>query len=103
MPDEYDAILSNPPYVADSERASLAPEIARHEPPGALFAGADGLTVIRALLAQLALRPRVRFTALEHGAGQASAVRELVLLAGFADVRSERDLAGLARVTAGRR
>ena len=40
VPDEFDAVLSNPPYVAESERASLAPEILRHEPPGALFAGA---------------------------------------------------------------
>ena len=36
-------MLANPPYVAEGERAALAPEILRHEPPGALFAGADGL------------------------------------------------------------
>ena len=40
VPDEFDAVLANPPYVADSERAGLAPEILRHEPAGALFAGA---------------------------------------------------------------
>jgi release factor glutamine methyltransferase len=56
LADEFDAILSNPPYVADADRATLAPEILRHEPPGALFAGADGLDTIRALLAQLATR-----------------------------------------------
>ena len=39
VPDEFDAILTNPPYVAESARASLAPEILRHEPPGALFSG----------------------------------------------------------------
>ena len=43
IPDEFDAILSNPPYVAEAERAALAPEIVRHEPAAALFAGADGL------------------------------------------------------------
>jgi release factor glutamine methyltransferase len=102
-PDEYEAILSNPPYVAESERSSLEPEIVRHEPPGALFAGADGLTVIRALLAQLAPRLRVRFTALEHGADQAAEVTRLLRAAGFSDVRTARDLAGLPRVTAGRR
>ncbi len=103
MPDEYDALLCNPPYVADSERATLAPEILRHEPPEALFAGADGLDVIRALLAQLAARPRVRLAALEVGAGQARAVSELVRAAGFSTVRVEPDLAGIERVVVGAR
>src|SRR5437660_676338 len=93
--DEFDAVLANLPYVAEGERALLAPEILRHEPAGALFAGADGLAVIRALLAQLQLRRRVRMVALEVGAGQAPAVAELVAGAGFAAVRCERDLAGI--------
>jgi release factor glutamine methyltransferase len=101
--DEYDAILSNPPYVAESQRASLAPEIVRHEPPGALFAGPDGLDCIRALIVQTAERECVRTLALEHGAGQAPAVRELIAAAGFPEVRSERDLAGIERVTVGMR
>jgi release factor glutamine methyltransferase len=103
VPDEFDAILSNPPYVAESERASLAPEILRHEPPGALFSGEDGLDAIRALLAQVALRERVRLVALEVGAGQAPAVMELVRGAGFPAVRAERDLAGIERVVVGER
>ncbi len=103
MPDEYDALLCNPPYVADSERATLAPEILRHEPPEALFAGPDGLAAIRALLAQLAARPRVRLAALEVGAGQAGVVRELMRGAGFPIVRAERDLAGIERVVVGAR
>ncbi len=45
--DEFDALLSNPPYVAEGDRAALAPEIIRHEPAQALFAGADGLVTIR--------------------------------------------------------
>ena len=103
VPDDFDAILSNPPYVADSERSSLAPEILRHEPPDALFAGPDGLDAIRALLAQVAERERVRLVALEHGAGQAGAVAELVRGAGFDSVCSERDLAGIERVVVGTR
>lgn len=103
MPDEYDALLCNPPYVAESERATLAPEILRHEPPGALFAGADGLATIRALLTQLASRERVRLVALEIGAGQAPAVGELMRGAGFHTVRVERDLAGIQRVVVGER
>ena len=101
--DEFDAILSNPPYVAESERALLVPEIVRHEPPEALFAGPDGLSAIRALLAQLTDAPRVRFLALEIGAGQALAVAELVRAAGFHAVRFERDLAGIQRVVVAER
>ncbi len=103
--DGLDAVLCNPPYVAESERAALAPEIVRHEPARALFAGADGLDAIRALLAQVAA-PRwraVRTVALEVGAGQAGAVAELMRSAGLSDVRAERDLAGIERVVVGKR
>jgi len=103
VPDEFDAVVANLPYVADGERATLAPEIARHEPAEALFAGPDGLDAIRALAAQLAGRRGVRFVALEHGAGQAHAVRELMAGAGFARVESIRDLAGIERVARGAR
>ena len=100
---ELDAILSNPPYVAESERAALAPEILRHEPPEALFAGPDGLDTIRALLAQLAERPDVRFLALEIGAGQAPTVAELARASGFDAIRFERDLARIQRVVVAER
>jgi release factor glutamine methyltransferase len=103
MPEEFDSLLCNPPYVAESERATLAPEILRHEPPEALFAGPDGLDAIRALLAQLAPRERVRLAALEVGAGQAGAVGELMRAAGFSTVRTEPDLAGIERVVVGER
>jgi release factor glutamine methyltransferase len=99
---EVDAVLSNPPYVAERERATLAPEIVRHEPPGALFAGADGLDVIRRLVPAVA-RSDARLLAIEVGAGQAAAVGELVRDAGFAQVGARRDLAGIERVVVGRR
>lgn len=103
VPDEFDAIISNPPYVADSERVSLAPEILRHEPAAALFAGSDGLSAIRTLLAQVAARGRVQSLALEIGAGQAETVSHLMSEAGFGSVRTERDLAGVERVVVGER
>jgi release factor glutamine methyltransferase len=103
VPDDFNAILSNPPYVKESERATLAPEIVRHEPPGALFARADGLDCIRALIGQIARRTRVRTVALEVGAGQAPIVSALMRDAGFAAVRTERDLAGIERVVVGER
>lgn len=97
---EADAVVSNPPYVEDS--APLQPEIARHEPAVALYAGADGLAVIRRLVAQAAASP-ARFVALEVGMGQAGDVAEVLRAAGFGDVETRRDLAGVERVVVGRR
>ncbi len=97
-----DAVLSNPPYVADGDRATLAPEITRHEPPGALFAGPDGLDVIRRLV-PAAAEAGARLLAIELGEGQAPAVMELVRAAGFGEVEARRDLAGIERVVVGQR
>jgi release factor glutamine methyltransferase len=101
--DEFDAVLCNPPYVAEGERPSLAPEILRHEPARALFAGRDGLDVMRSLTAQLLGRARLRTVALEVGAGQADAVAEMLRAAGFDDVRARSDLAGIERVVLAQR
>jgi release factor glutamine methyltransferase len=98
-----DAVLANLPYVPAKERAALPPEIARHEPASALFAGEDGLTAIRRLASQAGASPTPALLALEVGAGQAPAVRELVETAGFRRCRAERDLAGVERVVIGER
>lgn len=103
VPDELDAVVSNPPYVREQERSSLAPEILRHEPSSALFAADDGLDVIRRLVAQAGERERIRLVALEIGHEQADAVGELMREAGFGAVRRERDLAGIERVVIGER
>jgi release factor glutamine methyltransferase len=100
---EFDAILSNPPYIAEPERAALAPEITRHEPASALFGGADGLETFRALFDQLSELPDVRFVALEVGAGQAAAIAALAQAAGFDNCRFERDLARIQRVVVAER
>jgi release factor glutamine methyltransferase len=94
-----DAVLSNPPYVADGD--PLPPDIARHEPAAALFAGPDGLAVIRRLLPAAAAR--APFLAVEVGAGQADAVRTLALAVGYAHAEARRDLAGHERVVVARR
>lgn len=98
VPDRFDAVLANPPYVRIDEHARLAPEVARHEPSLALLAGADGLASIRPLLAQAGAMRRVRSTAVEVGDGQAAAVAELARAAGFAAVDVRRDLAGIERL-----
>jgi release factor glutamine methyltransferase len=94
-----DAVLSNPPYVADDD--PLPPDVAEHEPAAALFAGPDGLAVIRRLVAAAA--ERAPFLAMEVGLGQADAVRELAREAGYANVEARRDLAGIERVVVARR
>jgi release factor glutamine methyltransferase len=97
----FDAIASNPPYVAagDPALAALA-----HEPRLALVAGPDSLAALAAIIAGAAahLAPGGRLL-LEHGAGQGAAVRGMLGSAGFGDVRTWRDLAGLERVTEGAR
>jgi release factor glutamine methyltransferase len=95
---EVDAVVANLPYVADG--VALAPEITRYEPAEALFAGPDGLGVIRRLVASL---NGVPFVALEVGFDQAHAVSELLESAGFGSIERLRDLAGHERVVVGRR
>jgi release factor glutamine methyltransferase len=94
---EFDAVVANLPYIEAGER--LAPEIARHEPALALFSGEDGLDAIRALVDQAA--GRVAWIGLEHGFAQGDAVRLLLRMAGWAEVRTLRDLGGNERVTIG--
>jgi release factor glutamine methyltransferase len=98
--DDVDAVVSNPPYV--EEGAALAPEITRHEPAAALYAGPDGLDVIRRLAAAAGASP-ARLLALEVGAGQAAAVTDVVRAAGFGGVAVVPDLAGIERIVVGRR
>jgi release factor glutamine methyltransferase len=93
---EADAVVSNPPYVAAGD--ALMPDVARHEPAVALYAGDDGLGVIRRLV-----EAPVTFLALEHGEGQADAVEALMRAAGFDAVDRVRDFAGIERVAVGRR
>ncbi|RME75386.1 MAG: peptide chain release factor N(5)-glutamine methyltransferase [Planctomycetota bacterium] len=98
-----DLLLSNPPYVAESWRSRLQPEVAR-EPARALFAGPDGLAVIRRLLAEApaVLAPGGHLL-VEIGYDQAQAASRLARAAGLVNVRVHPDLAGRARVLEGRR
>jgi release factor glutamine methyltransferase len=97
-PAAFDVIVSNPPYVATADIAALAPEVRDHEPRRALDGGADGLDVVRALLADAprALRPG-GWLVMEIGAGQADAVQTDGV---WTVAEKVRDHAGIERVVA---
>ncbi|MPY69784.1 MAG: peptide chain release factor N(5)-glutamine methyltransferase [Alphaproteobacteria bacterium] len=94
----FDLVLCNPPYVADGEVGSLAPEVARFEPKLALCGGADGLAAYRALAPALARRLTPGGLALvEAGSGQAPDIDHIFRKWGLAVPAVRRDLAGIAR------
>jgi release factor glutamine methyltransferase len=100
-PDRVALIVSNPPYVAESD-PHLGQGDLRFEPRAALAAGADGLDVLRELIAAA---PQVLIAGgallVEHGYDQAESVHALFARHGFREITLHRDLAGLPRVTAG--
>ena len=102
--ESFDLVLANLPYVAERDWPRLQPEVTKWEPRGALLAGPDGLDAYRALFAQLVVLsdPAARAVAVEIGEGQAATVAELVRAAGFGEVETRRDLAGIERVVLGR-
>jgi release factor glutamine methyltransferase len=99
---QFQAIVSNPPYVPEADRSTLHPQVRNHEPASALFAGDDGLAIYRRLIpqAQAALAPN-GLLALEIGHGQRDAVAQL--LAGWNSVRFVDDLQGIPRVALARK
>ena len=94
-----DVVVTNPPYVRLDERDALAPEIRDHEPPEALFAGEDGLDLIRRIIPQASARLRAGgLLAIEIGITQADAVRGLLAGGEWGAVEVCPDLAGRPRV-----
>ena len=99
----FAVIVANPPYVAEGD-PHLAQGDLRYEPPAALSAGGDGLGALRTIVAAAPeyLAPGAAL-AVEHGHDQADVVRSLLSDAGLMAIASARDLAGIPRVTYGRR
>ena len=102
-PGRFDLIVSNPPYVAERDRASLPPDVRDFEPASALFAGEDGLGVIRGLVpaAAPALLRGGRLV-MEIGAGQADEVAQIVRDARLELEGVRPDLQGIPRVVIAR-
>jgi len=98
-----EVIASNPPYVAESERLSLQPEVRNWEPPHALFTGGDALQFHRRLAAEAHFHLQESgWLMMEVGMGQAEAVASLLEESGYTAVRILNDLAGIGRVVEGR-
>lgn len=97
---QFDAIVSNPPYIPTADIAGLAPEVRTAEPMGALDGGADGLVFYRRLVADApALLASDGFLAMEVGIHEAAPVAALAQASGaFARTEVLKDLAGIERV-----
>jgi release factor glutamine methyltransferase len=95
----FDLIISNPPYVTETDYRALAREIREHEPSLALLAGPDGLDVYRRLIpqARAALNPDGRLL-IEIGCGQQDAVGALLQQHGLRLQQVINDYAGIERV-----
>ncbi len=102
--EQFDIVVSNPPYVSMGDRGSLAVEVRDYEPEQALFAGADGLDMYERLIpwAYNLLAPGGTLV-LEIGHGQEPPVGALLGEAGFDNIEFSPDLQGIPRVACARR
>ncbi len=99
--ERFDLIVSNPPYIAEND-AHLAQGDLRFEPRGALASGTDGMDDIRRIVAGAKEHlNRGGWLLFEHGYDQAERARERLGAAGYAEVFSAHDLAGIERVSGG--
>lgn len=98
----YELVVANPPYIPRDEIETLQPDVRDHEPRLALDGGADGLDLVRRILADApAFLVAGGALAMEIGAGQAPEVSALFEAQGFRDVRRAKDYGGHERVVSG--
>jgi release factor glutamine methyltransferase len=101
--ERFDVIVSNPPYIA-AEDPDLAADVRRHEPAMALISGPSGVEALESIVKGAPSHLTDKgWLLLEHGWKQGAATRDLLVRAGFINVRSHPDLAGRERVTEGQR
>ncbi|MFM2124294.1 MAG: hypothetical protein RL328_745 [Acidobacteriota bacterium] len=98
----FDLIVSNPPYIPRTDKATLQHEVRDHEPELALYGGEDGLEVYRRLIPEAArvLKPG-GWLIMEIGWNQGGALS--AMLASWNEVRIQQDLAGLPRIVIARK
>jgi release factor glutamine methyltransferase len=100
--EEFDFVISNPPYVGEADADKVQKQVREFEPRIAVFSGGEGLDIYRKLIpqARTALRPGGWFVA-EMGYSEEEQVRDL--LSGWADIQVTPDLQGIPRVVAAKR
>jgi release factor glutamine methyltransferase len=97
----FDLVVSNPPYIASAEIATLSPEVREHDPHRALDGGTDGLAAYRAIAADAPrLLSPTGHLVVEIGAGQEAAVSGLFAAAGLATAATRPDLSLIMRALA---
>lgn len=100
----YDMIVSNPPYIASDEIASLMEEVREHEPAMALDGGRDGLAFYRRILQDAGgFLKKGGWLLVEIGCDQGEAVRSMFDDYRYESIQIIKDLSGLDRVVLGRR
>ncbi len=97
------ALVANPPYIREDERAGLMADVRDHEPAMALFAPDDGLLHYRRIAEALPWLAPGGWVAVEVGHEQGEAVQAIFAQAGFTELSLREDLAGVPRVVLGRR
>lgn len=99
----FDLVISNPPYIAETDAGTLMPDVVRFEPHTALFAGADGLHAYRHLARDVSrLLKKGGHACFEIGQGQADSVSRLLEDASFTITEIRSDLAGISRCVVAR-
>ena len=104
--DDFDVVVSNPPYIPLADAATLEPQVRDFEPQIALFGGEDGLAVYRELIPQAAKMVRLRgLLVMEIGYGQREQIAEMLREpAGlWHGIKFLKDLQGIERVVVARR
>lgn len=93
----YDLVVANLPYVPETDRPSLAPEL-EHDPDLALYGGEDGLDLIKIFIQQVRKHLNDQADiALEIGINQSIEVEQLLTQAGFKDISTKQDISGISR------
>ena len=99
--EQFEFVVSNPPYVPTADRDSLSVEVRDYEPALALFAAEDGLSIYRRLIPEAhAVLVAGGWLLMEIGYGQSEAIATLLAGSGFTQIGFTPDLQGIARVAA---
>lgn len=99
----FDVIVANPPYIANGD-AHLSQGDLRFEPVSALTDHNDGLSALRTIIGGASHHlVNGGWLLMEHGYDQSASVREMCIRQGFSDTQSWKDLAGIERVSGGRK